>query len=98
MLSDLTPKQRALAEMMSDLSEEAYCAGWMSGLEYALWGALLGRRAEYGRLPFSPEEVARLRQLAQDCGGWIVFDDATQETWLPTAEWERRFAEWEKNR
>lgn len=59
MLSELTPSQRALAEYMSDLSEDAYCAGWM-------------------------------------LGGWIVFDDTTQETWLPMGEWERRFAEWEK--
>jgi hypothetical protein len=42
MLSDLTPDQRALARYMSDLSEEAYCAGWMSGLEYALWDGLIG--------------------------------------------------------
>ena len=37
MLRDLTPPQRQLADFMSDLSENAYCAGWMSGLEYALW-------------------------------------------------------------
>jgi hypothetical protein len=38
--------QRQLADYMSDLSEEAYSAGWMNGLEYALWDALTGRLEE----------------------------------------------------
>jgi hypothetical protein len=42
MLRDLTPAQLELAEYMSDLSEEAYCAGWMRDLEYALWDAAYG--------------------------------------------------------
>jgi hypothetical protein len=41
MLRDLTPAQCELAKYMSDLSEEAYCAGWMQGLEYALWQVLV---------------------------------------------------------
>ena len=94
MASKLTPKQRALADYMSDLSEEAYCAGWMSGLEYALWEAVLGREGAFGRLLFGPEEVGRLKDLAQACGGWIIFDETKGETWLPMSEWERRFAEW----
>jgi hypothetical protein len=96
MLSELTASQRALAEYMSDLSEDASCAGWLVGLEYVLWETVLDRRTASRWLAFAPSEVARLRDLAQDCGGWIVFDDTTQETWLPMAEWERRFAEWEK--
>ncbi len=94
MASKLTPKQRALADYMSDLSEEAYCAGWMSGLEYALWEAVLGRKGAFGRVLFGPEKVGRLKDLAQGCGGWIIFDETSGETWLPMSEWEQRFAEW----
>src|SRR5438874_2142216 len=81
MASKLTPKQRALADYMSDLSEEAYCAGWMSGLEYALWEAVLGRKGAFGRVLFGPEKVGRLKDLAQGCGGWIIFDETSGETW-----------------
>lgn len=94
MLFDLTPEQRALADFMSELSEEAFCAGWMLGLEYALWEAVFGLRASYGRLILGDQEIARLGELSRGCGGWIVFDDNTEETWLPRGAWEMRFATW----
>ena len=94
MIEDLTPDQRLLAEFMSDLSEEAYYAGWMANLEYALWEAAMGLRRNYGHLTLTEVHCSRLRELSNACGGWVVFDDATFETWLPRAEWERRFATW----
>jgi hypothetical protein len=94
MLSDLTLNQRALADYMSELSEEAYCAGWMMDLEYDLWNAVLGHSNEYGRLALGDAEISRLNKLAKECGGWVIFDDATQETWVPMAEWERLFSVW----
>ena len=77
---------------MSDLSEQAYYAGWMRDLEYALWEAVLGVRREYGRLELTEAPRMRLRELSDGCGGWIVFDDNTEETWLPRTEWEERFS------
>jgi hypothetical protein len=94
MLRDLTPPQRQLADFMSKLSEEAYCAGWMTGLEYALWELLLGGRKEYGWLVVTDEQQHRLRQLSNDCGGWVYFDDRTEETWLAIPDWQIRFARW----
>ena len=93
MLKDLAPAQRALEEFMSELSEEAYCAGWMECLEYALWDAVGGGARLYGRKTLSDSEVESLRALSRACGGWIVFDDETEETWLPLSEWEKRAAE-----
>jgi hypothetical protein len=94
MLRDLTPPQRRLADLMSELSEEAYCAGWMVGLEYALWELLLRRRRNYGRLTATDAQLSRLRQLSDDCGGWVIFDDETEETWLALQDWQLRFARW----
>jgi hypothetical protein len=96
MLRDLTPAQRQLADYMSDLSEDAYCAGWMAGLEYALWEALLGARTGYGMLELSDEQRARLRQLSDDCAGWIVFDERAEETWLAMPDWAQQFAAWKR--
>lgn len=81
---------------MSELSENAYCAAWMMGLEYALWDAVRGGSDKYGRLRLDEAEVSRLHELSRQCAGWIVFDDARGETWLPLVEWERRFHEWDK--
>jgi hypothetical protein len=92
MRADLTSHQLALADYMSALSEEAYCAGWMDGLEYALWDALLGTRHTYGRVEITDRHRAELGRLSEACGGWIVFDDVSEETWVPRAEWEAGFA------
>lgn len=78
---------------MSAVSEEAYSAGWMTGLEYGLWAAVLGVPYEGLHLDVSAGMRAYLLVLSDACGGWIVFDDTTEETWLPRAEWEHRFAD-----
>lgn|ERR1700687_5616950 len=92
MLSSLDPNQRELADYMSELSEEGWYAGWMGGLEYALWRAVLEGPTRYGHLDINEGHILRLRALSGQCAGWIVFDEETEETWLPLAEWERRYA------
>jgi hypothetical protein len=98
MLADLSPQQRQLADFMSELSEEAYYAGWMVGLEYALWEALLDGKSAWGMLELTDAHRTRLRQLSEACDGWIVFDERTEETWLPMSEWRRHFAHWQSTR
>lgn len=76
----------ALADYMSDLSEEAYFAGWMDGLEYALWEALMGVRTEYGYLTITPEHRSKLKRLSAACGGWVYWGEdgatfVTLEQW-----------------
>lgn len=94
MLNSLEPDQRALADYMSELSEEAYCAGWMSGLEYVLWYGVQTGPMSYGRLDITDEHIKRMRMLCDQCGGWIVFDDVHEETWVPTHRWESMYAAW----
>jgi len=96
MLSDLTGEQRALAQFMSSLSENAYCAGWMDGLEFALWQVLLGERREYGRLVMTGEDRAKLCSLSGAAAGWIVFDDEREETWVSLEDWQSRFRDWQR--
>jgi hypothetical protein len=92
MSSDLTNDQRALAEAMSDLSEAGYHAGWMAGLEYDLWRILLTGGISYGQHEVSQGDISRLRDLAEKCGGWIVFDDDKGEIFVPMVEWQKMFA------
>jgi hypothetical protein len=92
MQGDLTPSQLALAEYMSELSEQAFAAGWMDGLEFALWEVRLGQRDRYGQMALGPEHVTRLTALSAECGGWIVFDDLREESWLSIGDWTRRYA------
>jgi len=87
----LDPRQRELAERMSELSELAYYASWMMDLEHALWRAVEEGPRSYGHLMIGEADVAELRRLSQDCGGWIVWDTEAEETWVPMADWLRRY-------
>ena len=83
------PAAEALCAYMSELSEEAYYAGWMQGLEFALWDAVVYGPRQYGHLHIEAAHIARLRELASRCGGWIYFDErVNQESFVPAAEWE----------
>jgi hypothetical protein len=85
----MLPSAQALTDYMSGLSELAYAAGWMEGLEFALWRAVIDGPRRYGRLEITAEHVARLRALSTDCGGWIVFDDRSEETFVEIDAWRR---------
>jgi hypothetical protein len=92
MLTDLSPDQRRLADYMSELSELAYCAGWMDGLEFALWEVVQGARKEYGQTVFTEAQRQELRALSERIGGWVVFDDQHEESFLPLEDWKHAFA------
>ena len=96
MLLTLESKARELADYMSALSEEAYSAAWMEGLEYELWHAVVSGPREYGRLEITLDHIARLRQLSDAAGGWIIFDDAEEEKLLRVGEWEQYFTKWKQ--
>ena len=91
-VAGMSPEAEALRAFMSELSEKAYSAGWMSGLEYDLWKAVVDGPRRYGRLEVETSHISRLRQLAQGCSGWIFFDEATGEKWIPIEEWKQRYS------
>lgn len=91
MLKDLTQSQRALSDYISELSELAYNASWMNGVEFALWNAMVGQQKVYGRLELNEEIISRLKELSSACSGWIVFDDILEETFFPLNEWRKKF-------
>jgi hypothetical protein len=89
----MTKNQEKLKKYMNDLSEEAYCAGWVDGLEYVLWTAIVSGPREYGRLNITNSHINSLRSLSDECGGWIYFDDASRETFIPIDAWKAKYIE-----
>jgi hypothetical protein len=87
----MNEKAQELQQFMSDLSEEAYCAGWMDGLEFALWNAVLNGPREYGYLQITPEHISQLKRLAHESGGWIYFDNKSGETFISMEDWQEMF-------
>ncbi|MFN7138095.1 MAG: hypothetical protein ACK4UN_02020, partial [Limisphaerales bacterium] len=87
-----SPEATALAIYMSQLSEAAYSAEWMDGLEFALWRAVIHGPCQYGQLYLTQEHLGNLRSLSNSCGGWICFDDAEGERFVDFEEWEKMFS------
>lgn len=85
---NLTDKQRELSDRMSDISDLCWFAWWMIGLEYQLWElVLLGPKQICYATP-TIEEIANLKRLSDECGGWIVWRDTDEsETFVPMDEW-----------
>ena len=90
-------KQRELYEVMSDISEGCYCAGWMMGLEFVLWSALQDGDRRYGMGEMDAKQLEKCRELAKELDGWIVWVDDATDLNLPAEEWGPRFvsmSEW----
>ncbi len=85
----MKPEEKQLAGYMSDLSERSYCAGWMDGLEYVLWSAMVDGPRKYGFLEITDQHIIKLKELSDACGGWIIFDDEKGETFVPLDKWLR---------
>lgn len=91
MLTDLTVEQRRLADLMIEISEKCYSAGWIKNLEYLLWDALTNEERKLGRDIISESDIDQLKQLSQDCNCWIYFDDKEEESPIELESWRDKF-------
>lgn len=41
-------------------------------------------------MKLTAEEVHRLHAMSAKCGGWIIFDEVHEESFIPIEEWRRR--------
>lgn len=97
-LPGLTLAQTELAELMSDISEDHYCAGWLGDLEYSLWSIVTGDSANtFGFGTVERWKIKRLKALSGATGGWIERRrDAEHETFIPLEAWLTQFAAHQK--
>ena len=76
----------ALADVMGEISEARWCAGWLAGLEYRLW------RVATGETQLWPNDDAGvLRVLSELSGYWVVWGRDGVVS-VPLAEWRERYA------
>lgn len=61
-----------LFAIMAGISEECWCAGWMSGNEYALWQVKPGQ--QYGQGEITERQALLLQLLSEECDGWWYWD------------------------
>lgn len=86
-------RKRELYELMSDISEDCYCAGWMHGNEFRLWQAITDPKDDrrYGQSDIEEWQVNRLRELSEQTGGWWVWEEDNR-AFISLDEWRRRLA------
>jgi hypothetical protein len=88
---DFNAKHHELYQLMSDISEDCYCAGWITENEYGIWAALQTGDRTYGMSEMNPDQLKRCGELAQELDGWIIWlDDYTDPT-LPSEKLGPRF-------
>ncbi len=81
-----------LVQLMSDISEEGYAAGWLVDLEYRLWAIVRGGPADFGMADMTHEKVEALRRLAEAAGGWFYFDLDQGEVFVSAETWAKMYA------
>jgi hypothetical protein len=86
---NLTDEQALLADYMSDISEESHCAGWLNGLEYALWQAVENGPMDYGRSQITEADIKKLKELSKNCNGWIFWCELAGAVFVGIDEWRR---------
>lgn len=77
---------REMCEIISDFSEDSYCAGWLDGIEFTLfeWRNQLEKgeydpECRFGIGSKMPEnKLERLLEISAYLGLWVVWDDAAE--------------------
>ncbi len=82
---------KELAALMSEISEEHYCAGWLSGLEYALFSTAF-EGCCFGE-GISQHERQGLLELSRRCDGWCVYVDGVGPKYVPMLVWTKIYKE-----
>jgi len=89
--SDFTEDQRQLYELMSEISEECWCAGWINGNEYAIWEAMQNGCYQFGMRIIDKDLLGKVRELSGRIGGWIIWYDDEDDPQLCPKDWGPRF-------
>ena len=88
-MSEFTEDQQALYDLMSDLSEEHYFAGWICGCEDWLWDQLSG--IDCGNYNITDTERRQLALAADKAQGWVVWNDEINDPeFLTFEQWNDR--------
>lgn len=81
--------KNALKSLMSEISEEHWCAGWLIDLEYILWEAVEGiSQSTYDG------KVSELKDLRDGCNGWWYFDSINGNMFENIEDFKIRYNKW----
>lgn len=73
-----------LLGLMTGISEEFWCAGWLTGLEFSLWKAPTGMR--FGQGSITERQSQLLKLLSEESDGWWCWQNG-EATFVCMADW-----------
>jgi len=84
---------RRLYAAMSDVSEEAHCAGWLYSWEYPMWYHAFNHPFEViethtainDDVPVA--QINHVMELSMKCQGWVIYDNDHGPMWIPIDDW-----------
>jgi hypothetical protein len=94
------PPLQQLIDLMSLLSEEHYCAGWLIDLEHELWEFVAApdlHDHEWGMGTVTAQNTADMKRLSSEIAGWVCWEENglhSHVRFIPMEDWITRHAEW----
>ena len=92
----------SLEDLISSISEECYCAGWLVEIEFWLWEIVSSGASDdvpFGQYWVLASELVILRELSDRIGGWISWSDASRSVeFVKMEEWLAKYDLWMKQR
>jgi hypothetical protein len=91
-----TDEWRALEQLVSDLSEQAFYASWEYHGEFRVW-RLATEGGSWGRITSedSADQLKEALAISRRLGIWVVFDDETDFVKpIPIEAWLRSYERW----
>jgi hypothetical protein len=93
----LSLEQHRLRDLISDVSEACWHAGWLDGAEYGVW-RLATEGGTWGDCSANDVErqLANAHTISERLGEWIVGADQADcdHIAVDLAQWESRYAVW----
>lgn len=71
-----------LLALMEMISEAAYSAGWMMGLEYQLWKLITKPSHTCGNLNIDGQTIQLLRELSKKADGWWFWQEEKEVSFV----------------
>ena len=88
--------RQGLRAMIETISEQAFSAGWASGVEFRVWKVLQEGSEQLAQATVSASTREGLRVLSRGCNGWLAWSERhCGPSWLPLDEWTAAFQRWE---
>lgn len=88
-----------LANTLSDISEQCWCAGWLRDCEYVFYRAMQQGGMKDEDENVSASQATVLKWLSDTCAGWMHWPDGVNApTYITISDWKPLYAAWEAKR